>query len=394
MALNSIGARRTPGAPIEIDYAAFLGVPLDTQRILIVGRIGASPGTGSADTLYKLVENIDPVGARAEVEGRMGVSEVADQVVDFINTAADGAVYPALWFIGVPYDADITNVTLDNAIAAIDQSPFDGVVWPVPLSLAAEVAKIKAYTIAASAPGRVANQQFGTISIIAALDGSGALSDNTFDTRNMSVAWIEDSGASETVGQIAAQYGARVFANPVPFNPINKQPLLMPAPVDESEWIAADLSGRTETALNAGITPLSSDRGGAVRIVRSVTMATTQDEAGGAAIQSYFDVQDIQVLHYFRRALWTRLVQTDFQNVKNTDAKRRRIRTEAISMAKRFERSEMLQHVDLLAPFFQIEVNESDRTRVDFRIPINVIPGLHVLAGSIEAGTMFDVITA
>ena len=66
---------------------------------------------------------------------------------------------------------------------------------------------------------------------------------------------------------------------------------------------------------------------------------------------------------------------------------------EMLRLANLFQDQTMFQAVQQLAPQFQIQNNPSDRSRFDYLTPINVVPGLHVMAGNIQAGTQFDVIS-
>lgn len=398
--LTGIGSRRTPGIPIELTYAPYEGLPLDTVYVLIIGRAASGGGAETEDTIVTLTEFIDPDGAQAEAETAWGTgAEIANMVYDFVTTISGGAFFPRILMGGIPYAADIATVDLTNILAAAVGIPTDYIIVPVPWEDDTNMDLVKTHVVAKSAASKTDDQMFGTIAIAASFEETPATAyaANDYDTRFFTLAWLRDSDASppaaRTEGRVAAQYGALVAANPIPFNPINKKALLVDPPVDEADWIDQGFNGTAESALTAGLTPLSSDRQGNVRVIRSVVSATTQDEAGGSAIQTYFDVQDIQVLFFYRRALWTRFQQSDFVNVKASSQKAFEVRSAALQMAALFEQQGMFQKVRELAPFFQIERNASDRTRFDIKMPVNVVPGLHAIAGNIEAGTRFDVLT-
>jgi phage tail sheath gpL-like len=53
----------------------------------------------------------------------------------------------------------------------------------------------------------------------------------------------------------------------------------------------------------------------------------------------------------------------------------------------------MFQAVTQLASMFVVQRNASDRSRFDVQTPVNVIPGLHVIATQIAAGTLYDTLT-
>ncbi len=395
MALTNIGQRKTPGTPIEIVYSPNTGAASDQQRVLLVGREVSLAFGGTIDTPKRLIDNIDPAGAFAEVEAEHGAGEIADMVRDFVELAAFGAIFPTIDYAALGFDADNTALTLDALLANADLGVYEFIVVPIPLSVTAEMTKLKNHCISVSAASRTDNQQFGTIGVALTFDDAATMiTQNTYNSRLLSFAWFEKTGITETHGQIAAQYCSRLAAKTTPFNSSNKQTLLVTPSADETEWIGTTLTGGTEAALGAGITPLGSDRLGNVRIVRAVLSVTTQTEvAGGPPVASYLDVEDQQILHYYRRSVWERLNQSDFQNVKNSQERRDAIKAVGIGQAKLFETAGMFQHVDLLAPFFKVEQNAIDRHRSDFLYPVNVIPNLQIIAGRIDAGTQFDVIT-
>lgn len=398
--LTGIGSRRTPGVPIEITYAPFDGLPLDTARVVIIGREDAgATGTKAVETPTVITNFIDKAAAFAEAGGYFGVSsELALAVFAFLDTIEGGAFFPRITCVSVAYNADVTLADITDALAAIENIPADFIVIPQPWEDATSMALLKSHVIAQSAASRSDDQMFGTIGVTGSLepDTATAVAASTYDSRNLVLGLLRHTTPTglTTPAALASMLCARIAANPLPFNPINKQSVPIAAPTAESDWIDQGFNGTAETLLAAGITPFSTDRDGNVRIIRSVTSAKTQNETtGGPAIQTYFDVQDIQVLHFYRRALWTRLNQTDFVNAKFTDQKAAEVRSAAIHMASLFEDKGMFQRVRELAPFFQFERNLSDRTRMDFKIPVNVVPGLHSLAGNIEAGVRFDVLS-
>jgi phage tail sheath gpL-like len=91
--------------------------------------------------------------------------------------------------------------------------------------------------------------------------------------------------------------------------------------------------------------------------------------------------------------MFTRFNQPDYTNTKASEDKARSIKSEAIRLASVFEDNDMFKSVAQLAPQFTVTVNATDRHRFDLVTPVNVIPGLHVIATTIRAGTEFDTIT-
>jgi phage tail sheath gpL-like len=130
-----------------------------------------------------------------------------------------------------------------------------------------------------------------------------------------------------------------------------------------------------------------------VVIVRSVTSRVTTGDSV-TAVTAYYDVQDFQVLYFTRKSIVSRFNQPDFQRVKASTAEGKVVRGEVIAILSTLETQGMLQAVEQLAPQVVVQRNVSDRSRFDVFIPVNVVPGLHVIASNIQAGTQFDSFTA
>ena len=163
------------------------------------------------------------------------------------------------------------------------------------------------------------------------------------------------------------------------------------APADNADWITVGAGLESESALNRGWTPLRVKPNEDVAFVRTVTTRITIN--GSTPATAYYDVQDFQVLYYWRKTLWTRFNQPDFSNVKASVQKARDVKSEAIRLANVFEDQNMFQAVNQLAKQFVVERSETDRHRFDLFTPVNVIPGLHVIATQISAGVQFDSFT-
>ena len=104
-------------------------------------------------------------------------------------------------------------------------------------------------------------------------------------------------------------------------------------------------------------------------------------------------MQDFNVLYFLRKALFARFNQPDFRQRKASDDTGKDIKSETIRILTTFQDQNMVQKVSELSKFIQVERNATDRHRFDIKIPTNVIPGLHVIAGNIVATTQFDTVT-
>lgn len=76
MALTSIGQQKTPGRPVEITFAPELGLPSDSQQLLLIGR--SASGTTGVNTIIQVNNVADVAAAEAEAELKFGAgSELA-----------------------------------------------------------------------------------------------------------------------------------------------------------------------------------------------------------------------------------------------------------------------------------------------------------------------------
>jgi phage tail sheath gpL-like len=160
------------------------------------------------------------------------------------------------------------------------------------------------------------------------------------------------------------------------------------APNLMSDWITVGAGLESETALNQGWTPMRVNPNSQVAFVRTVTGLVTN--ASNAAITAYYDVQDWQVLYFWRKTLWTRFTQPDIANQKASQAEAQLILSEIIRLANVFQDNNMFEQVQQLAKMFIVQRNSTDRSRFDVQTPVNVIPGLHVIAVNVIGTTLFD----
>lgn len=392
MALTSIGQQKTPARPTEITFAADTGLPSDLQIVLLAGH--ANAGATGTNTVVTINNVADAALAKTEAELKFGVgSELAKMVVAAVKANAGGSTFPALKACVLAstdtgFDADAQD--------AIQRTRAEFLVTPYDLHVATTNRNtLKAMAIAMSGAQRVSNNQFGTV-------GWGfnrTVSDPSllfkFDTQFMLGAWLYDSGSpAYTIAEMAAATAARAAAGGVPFNPMDDVTIEnVDAPALVGDWPTVGAGLESESALNQGWAPLWVKPNGEVAFVRTVTGRLSADGTGTPVVTSYYDLQDFQVLYYFRKAIYTRFSQPDFKQVKASDAVGLNIKAEAIRLATEFENQGMFQAVSQLAKKFQVQRNASDRSRFDLLVPVNVVPGLHVIATNIEATTEFDTIT-
>jgi phage tail sheath gpL-like len=137
-----------------------------------------------------------------------------------------------------------------------------------------------------------------------------------------------------------------------------------------------DRSSRTEqeTMLLHGITPLQVDSE-TVTIVRAVS--TYQSDA------SFLDITTVRTLDYIREAVKTR-IKLRFSGTLLNDRRLGDIRAEIIVVLKQLESMEVLENVDANIDGVVVERDITDVTRVNAKIPSDIVNGLHVFAARID----------
>ena len=396
MALTSIGSQKTPGRPIELFFEPETGLPDATQDLLLIGHKDAVSGNA---TVYEVVDinNVVSVDAASgEVATKFGDgSELAKMVLAAIraNENAGRSSFPSIKCI--PLAAADTNFgAADAALTAAKKEHADFVVSPYDGMNATLRTSLRDACVAMSGATRTDNGQYGTTGVAANINTVDPSNLDQVNSANLSLALLRDSSArSDSLGEIAAGYAAVLAGNPIPFNPVNEFVIGgLVAPAKRSDYLTIGSGLESETTLQKGWTPLRVKANGDVSVVRSVTTRLFQAD-GVTAVTAYYDVQDYQVLYYWRKTLKTRFSQPDFTNAKNSKERQQAAKAEVIRLAKIFEDQGMFQFVDKLAPQIKVETNASDRHRMDILTPVNVIPGLHVMAARISAGTQFDTVT-
>lgn len=402
MALTSIGSQKTPGRPIELTFAEERGLPSDLQEVLLIGHMDELTSASGSVTPYAVtvIDNSgDLKAASGEVASKFGDgSELAKMVLAAIRANAGASTYPKLTCVPLA-TADTGFGTSDVALTNAQAVKQEFTVMPYDGNNSTLRGKLKDHCLLLSGAQRVENGQYGTMGVAFNRSVTSPSTLPKADTQHLVLVTLRDTGAGDdapaySLGEMAAACAARLASNAIPFNPVDD--LTIPgvaAPAKTSDWYSIGASLESEAALGRGWTPLRVKPNGEVSFVRSVTSRLTVDADGVIEVTAYYDVQDFQVLYFWRKTLKTRFSQADFKRRKASNGAANDLLAELIRLATLFQDQEMFQAVDQLAKEFEVERNVSDRHRFDYKTPVNVIPGLHTIAGNIEAGTEFDTLT-
>lgn len=405
MALTSIGDARTPATPVEVTFAAGTGTPSANQEMLIFGRRAASGGTGTTYVPHKVANSADAAAAKTELEALYGTAaEVSKMVIAAIAANAGGSIFPQITVIPLasaesetvtPFGAaDVALTNAQNIKAEFIVSPYAGCSGGGSVQ-SISATKLKTHAALVSGATRTANNQFGSFGCVAERAQSVVASLPTPDSQFLMAFYLRDTGVSAeaptyTIGEVCAAAAAVVAANAIPFNPLDDMTIQsLAAPAKQADWVSVGDSAESETALGKGWTPLYVKPNGEVAFVRTISTRLSADGSGTPVVTSYYDNQDMQVLYYFRKTVYTRLKQSDFKK-KASGPVGSRMKGEIIRLMGLFEDQEMFQAVAQLAKQVIVQRLSSDRSAFEVKIPVNVVPGLHRKKVNIEAGTQFD----
>lgn len=396
MSLTNIANRLTPSTPIELTFGQ-QPVATGTKIATLIGHRAASGGTGTTYHVYQLANVGDPTAAKAEADGIAGSgSEIGKMVEEFVkaNSIPGRSNFPPVRIVLLAND-DTAYGAADEALEALKTLRSDLIVSPYDAS-GTSTLRTKLTDLAAllSGPDRDANGQFGTTIVMGSIVTSATALAIAADNMFLTIPYFQDTtvSPSQPVAIVAAGVAAVMLQSQFPYLPLMDQHVGgLIAPAKRSDYILSGPTELSELALAAGLAPLKVDAAGRVRMIRSRLTKVTID--GLVPATAYFDWQDMVVLYDFRESVYLRLQQPDLKPKKASLVTAKLIKDEILRLAKFFEANEAFQSVSQLAPQFVVEPSSSSRGRFDFKIPVNVIPGLQVVAGNIEATTQFDSFT-
>lgn len=395
MGLTNIADRLTPSTPLELTFGQ---QPVATGRkiaTLLGHKLLAAPGADYF--VHDMISVGDPTAAKLEVEALAGVgSEIALMAERFVkaNSIPGRSNFPPFRVVLLP-SAEDEYGPADEALEALKTLRTDMLVSCYDAAPTA-LLRTKLTDLAAllSGPDRDANGQFGTTCVMATLAASATALALDIDNMYMTVPYLQDTSVakSQAPGLVAAGVAGVMLGSQFPYLPLMDQHVggMLP-PVLKSDFILSGPTELSEAALVAGLAPLKVDSAGRVRMIRSRLTRTTID--GNVPATAYIDWQDIQVLYDYRESVYLRLQQPDLKPKKASINTARLVKDEILRLAKAFELAEAFQSVDKLAKFFIVQPSATSRGRFDFKIPVNVVPGMQVIAGNIEATTQFDQFT-
>lgn len=208
------------------------------------------------------------------------------------------------------------------------------------------------------------------------LSAATTLSENFKTCGFMSGAWCENSPTWEP--EVAARYAAVLASHDDPALPYNHLDTGVLSPRLTSDFPSAS---EIESVLWEGVSPLVPGAGDKVRIVRAITTKTHND--AGAADDALLDVTAPRTLFWLRYQIHEMLA-SKYPRAKNTQQRRDSIRQDVLKILRDAEQLEIVENVDDNEDGVLVEVNGSDPTRCDVKVPADIVDGLHVIATRID----------
>jgi phage tail sheath gpL-like len=180
-------------------------------------------------------------------------------------------------------------------------------------------------------------------------------------------------------GEIAAQAAVTRMAEADPSLSMSGKELDLYPPPPASVFTPGP-GGEVEAALAAGVTPLSVTQTGAVYIVRLVTTKTTHNGAPYDLLRDFGVPYTLTWVGEQADALVLTFM-ADRRNKKMTASTRKRLRSRLLDMLRQAEKLEYVQNVEAHKNEVQVEADTVVRTRMNYDIPVSVVPGLEQAAG-------------
>lgn len=198
----------------------------------------------------------------------------------------------------------------------------------------------------------------------------------TLNSERMTAALLKNTITAAE--EIAAAYATVLAFEEDPARPLNTLTLAgVAAP------LIADRLSRTEqeTCLNNGVTPLEWGPGDVVQIVRAITTYTLNPAS--VLDVSWLDLTTIRTMDYAMKA-WRTRIELRFPRSKLSVRTPERVRSELLDVAYRLEELEIIENVDLWKTDLVVERDSQDNNRLNAKIPVDVVNGLHVFAGRLD----------
>lgn len=178
--------------------------------------------------------------------------------------------------------------------------------------------------------------------------------------------------------EIAAGYASVIAFEEDPARPLNTLTIN-----NATVPPVASRLGRTEqeAALNNGVTPLEVGPGDLVQIVRAISTYTVNPQA--IADISWLDLTTIRTMDYVAKSCRERIAAR-FPRNKLSARTAAQVRSELLDVLFKLEELEIVEEVEANKDGLLVERDLQDPNRLDAKVPVDVVNGLHVFAGRLD----------
>jgi hypothetical protein len=202
---------------------------------------------------------------------------------------------------------------------------------------------------------------------------------------------------SQSEDIIASAHAGAMMAFGQPYIPLNGVTVggLVP-PQKKDDYIVIDPAGSSEAALAGGLSPLRVQPGNTIGFIRTRTTWLLQND-NVTPITNYFDWQQLVVLNDFREDTFVLCQNPPFNNNPGGSKASQQIasllKDNILNLAFQYEAAQMFQNTKALAKQFIVQPSTTSAGRFDFKIPVDAVPNLNVIAGNIQAVTELTTFT-
>ena len=189
--------------------------------------------------------------------------------------------------------------------------------------------------------------------------------------------WISNAWCRATptaTMEMAAAYAATIAATEdpaLPFNDVEVRGIAAPSVADQTS------RSEQENALFNGVAPLYVGPGGRVQIVRAVTTYTVNP--ANVPDIAMLDLTTMRTMAYVGK-VFVEDRGRRYSRAKNTPRLRNSIHDSGKVLLKKLEELEIIEAVDANMPDYIVETDAQDPSRINERIPVDVVNGLCVIA--------------
>lgn len=284
-----------------------------------------------------------------------------------VSSTATGLSVAASTMSGGQTDPDIA-----PALAAVVAAGHDIVICPFADQAALTALRTHLEFVSGPMEQRGAIGVFGWSSTLS----SGITLSGNINSGRITGAWHRDS--ARLACEIAAGYAAVIASEEDPARPLNTLEI---KGLDATGIDQRPSRTEQENALYNGLTPLEVGPGERAQIVRAIS-TYTKDPQNVDDI-ALLDITTIRTLDYVRKACRERIALR-FPREKLSERTPAKVRSELLDVLYKLEELEIVECVEDNKDGLIVERDSQDVNRLDAKIPVDVVNGLHVFAGRID----------